>query len=99
MRAWVLEPERREVLEKDISSQTSVEVVFIPGLSDDSSQRNRREEDHELVPERAENRAGSYSLPSVLCLKEVHDEHHHEQHPDGCQQEGLGHWQGGSPYR
>ena len=52
VRAWVLEPERGEVLEKDISSQTSAEVVFIPGLSDDSSQRNRREEDHELVPER-----------------------------------------------
>ena len=94
VRAWGLEPERREVLERDISSQTSDEVVFIPGLSDDSSQRNRREEDHELVPERAENRAGSYSLPSVLCLKEGHDEHHHEQHPDGCQQEGLGHWRG-----
>ena len=46
VRAWGLEPERREVLERDISSQTSDEVVFIPGLSDDSSQRNRREEDH-----------------------------------------------------
>ena len=52
VRAWGLEPKRREVLEKDISSQTSDEVVFIPGLSDDSSRRNRREEDHELVPER-----------------------------------------------
>ena len=47
VRAWGLEPERREVLERDISSQTSDEVVFIPGLSDDSSQRNRREEDHQ----------------------------------------------------
>ena len=40
------------ILEKSISSQTSDEVVFIPRLSDDSSLRNRREEDHELVPER-----------------------------------------------
>ena len=38
-------------LEKGISSQTSAEVVFIPGLSDDSSQHNGREEDHELMPE------------------------------------------------
>ena len=35
--------------------------------------------------DQAENSAGSL--------------HHHEQHPDGCQQEGLDHWLGGSPYR